>query len=724
MSVRVLDGVFSNTSTASLRAFANAHYRTSSSEIRGFSRGGPHRNLLEAALDSFLDHVGDSGTVVEYWRRARWEHVGLHRDIDEKLARTGRYHHPSHGHVLYLDIGRLVVGPTALFWTDALHGGDWLTTVPAVPGRVLRFNGSLLHAVPRPHDAWLLPERGLQPGLERRYSAHTPDAPERRRDVILFNVWDEAPSGLTPGEAGALEPEVAAQPPTDWSEHVARKMDREHSLDAERRGERRDERPQADVLRVDMLGDCVRRGRDEGEIRMRTAADVGAALGAPFEATSLPVELLGGALAASHYSGECERRVSSAEWAAMQDLQARASAAARSGADVIGDVLEEVAALLDQQPLTLGLLPNTLRPELASAFLDAGDVANARRVLQGATGPVAARVRAVLGQGELPPLYHERAQLAASERAPTPTHASELELRAADDSHVRGAGLHSLQWPSACTERACRLRGRAMSPGTTPPLLAALKATCPSLPVKLSKRASSGGVETIRIQRNGEWADEVPLLRFLEQPRVFSRLLPPSSHLLPPSLPFAQVPLLRFLEQPREGVFVHELPLLHAAEACRAALAPHFAPVPLEAVALSIFGTPSTGALQAAEHAQLVLVYKGQLEVTLFPLAGRDVNLVLYPESVLADRWNGSTREETSPCGFPLPASFPNVHRPALRRFPLLGRGLASRLVLELTAGDALVLPACLPHAIAPKGTSVFVTMPAPLASSGAHDEL
>ena len=178
--LRVLDNVFSNASVDALRAFSEAHYRTSSSDTRFFVRGAPKKNLLEAALDSFLDAVGDSSAVVEYWRRGRWEHVQAHYDLDELLARRGRYAHPINGHVLYLDVGDLVVGPTALFWTDTSvpdgHHRHRLTTVPAVRGRVLRFNGSLLHAVPRPHDAWLLAERGLVRGRERRYASHAPQS--------------------------------------------------------------------------------------------------------------------------------------------------------------------------------------------------------------------------------------------------------------------------------------------------------------------------------------------------------------------------------------------------------------------------------------------------------------------------------------------------------------------------------------------------------------------
>ena len=59
--------------------------------------------------------------------------------------------------------------------------------VPAKEGRLLRFEGRDLHAVPRPHDLWMLPF--VRGGAEYE--------PENvfGRSVILFNVWpgDENP---------------------------------------------------------------------------------------------------------------------------------------------------------------------------------------------------------------------------------------------------------------------------------------------------------------------------------------------------------------------------------------------------------------------------------------------------------------------------------------------------------------------------------------------------
>ena len=53
--------------------------------------------------------------------------------------------------------------------------------VPAKEGRLLRFEGSDLHAVPRPYDLWMLPF--IKGGAE-----YEPES-DFGRSVILFNVW-------------------------------------------------------------------------------------------------------------------------------------------------------------------------------------------------------------------------------------------------------------------------------------------------------------------------------------------------------------------------------------------------------------------------------------------------------------------------------------------------------------------------------------------------------
>lgn len=73
-------------------------------------------------------------------------------------TRTLSFQYPDKGHVLYVQVGTNIRGPTCLF-ANATCRGDLLrqnsvelVTVPALPGRLLQFRGNVLHAVPRPAD--------------------------------------------------------------------------------------------------------------------------------------------------------------------------------------------------------------------------------------------------------------------------------------------------------------------------------------------------------------------------------------------------------------------------------------------------------------------------------------------------------------------------------------------------------------------------------------------
>lgn len=165
--------------------------------------------IIEQALDNILSELGDivdenNIQYVEYWTRQEWRHIESHADVDEHLAKEqdiligngdeiGEYsfRYPENGHVLYLKVGSEVRGPTCVF-PEIETGGSLLQqpkteviTVPAVPGRLLRFNGSLLHSVPRPADLWLLP-------FVQGAPKHEPEE-MYGRSVILFNTWLENP---------------------------------------------------------------------------------------------------------------------------------------------------------------------------------------------------------------------------------------------------------------------------------------------------------------------------------------------------------------------------------------------------------------------------------------------------------------------------------------------------------------------------------------------------
>jgi len=166
-----------------------------------FQRSIGASNLIEQTLDAILTEIGDpTRQFVEYWSRQEWRHIEAHADVDENLAKeqdrangglaTEAFRYPDKGHVLYLKIGTDVRGPTCVF-TNQTTGGELsrgdveLVTVPAVGGRLLRFEGNFLHAVPRPTDIWFLPfvQGGPEFLPEETYG----------RSVILFNTWSEEP---------------------------------------------------------------------------------------------------------------------------------------------------------------------------------------------------------------------------------------------------------------------------------------------------------------------------------------------------------------------------------------------------------------------------------------------------------------------------------------------------------------------------------------------------
>ena len=210
--------------------------------------GENYNNIIERTIDAILteieneDHPAVSSTkqcYVEYWTRQEWRHIEAHADVDENLSKQfdqqklnggndniqssypvtyqeGYGHrYPTFGHVLYLQVGTNVKGPTCIF-PGRSSGGDLLRStyedksenksfgddndemdagetvvplciVPAVAGRLLRFDGRDLHAVPRPTDIWMLP-------FVQGAAQYEPKE-EWGRSVILFNVWpgDELP---------------------------------------------------------------------------------------------------------------------------------------------------------------------------------------------------------------------------------------------------------------------------------------------------------------------------------------------------------------------------------------------------------------------------------------------------------------------------------------------------------------------------------------------------
>jgi hypothetical protein len=144
--------------------------------------------------------------------------------MDEELfERHSIRRHPVKGHVLYLQKGTEVNGPTVGF-SNITCGGEIYSSyganqemlvVPFQPGRLLQFDGELLHAVPRPADLW------MHPIMEKLI--HDPPS-TYGRSVILFNLWNEpSPAGLEFTNASTLHTEQVshhyrANPKLQWKQ--------------------------------------------------------------------------------------------------------------------------------------------------------------------------------------------------------------------------------------------------------------------------------------------------------------------------------------------------------------------------------------------------------------------------------------------------------------------------------------------------------------------------
>lgn len=234
-ALSVWDGVIGAEQRIALHSYASKAGTEHKCFSRPLAQNSGGNNIIERTLDAILTEIESNSNIhekhqqyVEYWTRQEWRHIEAHADVDENLAKlhdlnpslvsdeleskfsstyssTYGFRFPTNGHVLYIQVGTEVMGPTCVF-PGRSSGGDLLQsvetnqqeekscttddhqrgegvkliTVPAVSGRLLRFDGRDLHAVPRPHDLWLLPfVQGAEYEPEEVWG----------RSVILFNVW-------------------------------------------------------------------------------------------------------------------------------------------------------------------------------------------------------------------------------------------------------------------------------------------------------------------------------------------------------------------------------------------------------------------------------------------------------------------------------------------------------------------------------------------------------
>jgi len=168
---------------------------------------------VELFIDSVLNKLNDDSRFVEYWHVSRWISHDMHRDVDEKSCfELGIQLHPRNGHVLYLSLDPWVAstgGATVVLTEDKSK----MFVCPPAPGRLLRFNGTLLHGVPRPGLEYFLNAQSadelaalpvIKPFIEKGWpsleSFARPKGKDTDADVkplarvnLLFNTWPEKP---------------------------------------------------------------------------------------------------------------------------------------------------------------------------------------------------------------------------------------------------------------------------------------------------------------------------------------------------------------------------------------------------------------------------------------------------------------------------------------------------------------------------------------------------
>ena len=210
LNVRVYDNVFSSEACDSIHGLAIDHQcRATNSDGSSIFYRPPEDGVtltpLELAIDSTLAALNDTSRVVEYWSREEYLNIDAHADVDEgALEDEGEIRCPTFGHVLYLQADESVRGPTFVF--DKMEGWERgesqdnggasnteMVTVPCVPGRVLRFDGRAMHAVPKPFDRYLLTDKEEKALREEEAELYGDEDDDELRSVLLFNTWSDGP---------------------------------------------------------------------------------------------------------------------------------------------------------------------------------------------------------------------------------------------------------------------------------------------------------------------------------------------------------------------------------------------------------------------------------------------------------------------------------------------------------------------------------------------------
>lgn len=288
-TISVYDDVIPSQACALLHKLTLEHRKRSHDGSSLFCRGVAAKKLtpIETAIDQILTFLNDTSPMVEYWSRSKYMNMDAHADIDENtLKDEGVLRCPNNGHVLYMQVANSAnnnnnhndveenkrrMGPTVVFpnrkvawgsvtprtslasnpekergheyivdvenyWDDAQKQQfgyqkeespiEEMAIVPAMNGRLLRFDGAAFHSVPKPPDRYLRSEKQELNSLTEEESDGYEDDKRgdkeeeedkdnsNQRSVILFNTWSEGSSG----PRGVMPDSIVDGAPDDYDD--------------------------------------------------------------------------------------------------------------------------------------------------------------------------------------------------------------------------------------------------------------------------------------------------------------------------------------------------------------------------------------------------------------------------------------------------------------------------------------------------------------------------
>lgn len=132
---------------------------------------GELANPIEYMIEEYLQRIGDTSEMVEYWYRSLWMDICCHQDLNEFLIRSKSITiNPINAHIMYLSQLSYEAG-TLLFNNDCTK----VTTIYPKIGRLVRFKGNIYHYVPNPFDYI--------------FGNNSTTKYNKPRHVLLFNTW-------------------------------------------------------------------------------------------------------------------------------------------------------------------------------------------------------------------------------------------------------------------------------------------------------------------------------------------------------------------------------------------------------------------------------------------------------------------------------------------------------------------------------------------------------